>query len=46
MTDVSGPAPVRAGRIGLGKRLQFTHGDGDANIVVETFSGSVTLKVS
>lgn len=40
-----GPAPKRSGRFGPAKKLQFTHGDGDADIAVETFSGSISIRV-
>ncbi|MCH8204088.1 MAG: DUF4097 family beta strand repeat protein [Candidatus Hydrogenedentes bacterium] len=40
-----GPSPSSRGRSGRGKTLRFTHGDGDATIEVETFSGSITLRI-
>ena len=39
-----GPEPRKKNRFGPGYELDFTHGDGDAEIQVNTFSGSVTLR--
>jgi DUF4097 and DUF4098 domain-containing protein YvlB len=38
-----GPAAQRIDRFGPGKSLEFTLGEGSAQVVVETFSGSVSL---
>ncbi len=40
-----GPSPSRRGSSGRGRELRFTQGDGDATIEVETFSGSISLKI-
>lgn len=39
-----GPAAQRIDRFGPGKSLEFSLGDGSAEVSVETFSGSVSLK--
>ncbi|MEZ5330938.1 MAG: DUF4097 family beta strand repeat-containing protein [Thermoanaerobaculia bacterium] len=39
-----GPAAQRIDRFGPGKALEFSLGDGSAEVSVETFSGSVSLK--
>ncbi len=40
-----GPKPSRTDKYSPGKELRFTAGEGDANISIETFSGSVKLRV-
>lgn len=40
-----GPAAKSTGRFVRNKRLEFTHGDGDAKIAIETFSGSIKIGV-
>lgn len=39
-----GPEVRRTGRFGPGRELRFTHGEGNARVSIETFSGSVTIK--
>ncbi len=39
-----GPEPQRKNRFGPGYQLKFNHGDGDAEININTFSGRVVLK--
>jgi len=38
-----GPEPVRASRYTPGKELNFTEGDGDSRVVIETLNGTITL---
>jgi len=40
-----GPEPTRTDRYSPGKELKFTSGAGDARISIESFSGSVKLRV-
>lgn len=39
-----GPEPKRQSRFTPGRTLKFTHGDGDARVSVETFSGKVIIE--
>ena len=41
-----GPSPKRTDEYGPGKELRFTAGAGDARISIESFSGSVKLRVN
>ena len=38
-----GPEPVRASRYTPGQELNFTEGDGDSRVVIETLNGDITL---
>ena len=38
-----GPKPERTSRYSPGLQLSFTHGDGDADVVIETLNGSVRI---
>lgn len=44
INNAYGPAPKRTGRFAPGKELNFDHGDGDASVEIESFSGSITFK--
>ncbi len=39
-----GPEPRKSNKFNLGKSLEFTAGDGDASIDIESFSGDIILK--
>ena len=39
-----GPEPTRKHEFGPGKTLSFTHGNGDADIAIDAFNGSIVVR--